>query len=69
VVTITVVVAPYFFLHVGGSSCLVLLLRCLVRTFRGRIDGAQRQSMTSVGAVTAEEGREKFLSRARLMTG
>jgi hypothetical protein len=32
-----------------------------VRIFRGRIDGAQRQSMTSVGEVTAEEGREKFL--------
>jgi hypothetical protein len=25
--------------------------------FRGRIDGAKRQSMTSVGEVTAEEGR------------
>jgi hypothetical protein len=39
----------------------LLLLRCLVRIFRGRIDGAQRQSLTSVGEVTAEEGREKFL--------
>jgi hypothetical protein len=29
--------------------------------FRGWIDGAQRQSMTSVGEVTAEEEREKFL--------
>jgi hypothetical protein len=25
--------------------------------FRGRIEGAKRQSMTSVGEVTAEEGR------------
>jgi hypothetical protein len=32
-----------------------------VRIFCGRIYGAQRQSMTSVGDVTAEEGREKFL--------
>jgi hypothetical protein len=32
-----------------------------VRIFHGRIDGVQRQSMTSVGEVTAEEGREKFL--------
>jgi hypothetical protein len=66
-VTITVEVAPSFFSTWVGRA--VLLLRCLVRIFRGRIDGAQRQSMTSVGAVTAEEGREKFLSRARLMTG
>jgi hypothetical protein len=29
--------------------------------FRGRIDGAKRQSVTSVGEVTAEEGREKFV--------
>jgi hypothetical protein len=29
--------------------------------FCGRIDGAKRQSVTSVGEVTAEEGREKFL--------
>jgi hypothetical protein len=29
--------------------------------FCGRIDGAKRQSMTSVSEVTAEEGREKFL--------
>jgi hypothetical protein len=29
--------------------------------FCGWIDGAQRQSMTSVGEVTAEEEREKFL--------
>jgi hypothetical protein len=27
---------------------------------RGRIDGAKRQCMTSVGEVTVEEGREKF---------
>jgi hypothetical protein len=28
--------------------------------FRGRIDGAKGQSMTSVGEVTAEEGRGRF---------
>jgi hypothetical protein len=28
--------------------------------FSRRVDGAKRQSMTSVGEVTAEEGREKF---------
>jgi hypothetical protein len=39
----------------------LLLLQRLVRIFCGRIDGAQRQSMTSVGEVSAEEGREKFL--------
>jgi hypothetical protein len=32
---------------------------CTMRIFRGRIDGAKRQSMTSVGEVTAEEGRGK----------
>jgi hypothetical protein len=26
-----------------------------------RVDGAKCQTMTSVGEVTAEEGREKFL--------
>jgi hypothetical protein len=52
------VVAPSF-LHVGGSSCcLVAAMFCA--DFRGRIDGAKRQSVTSVGEVTAEEGREKF---------
>jgi hypothetical protein len=30
--------------------------------FRGWIDGAQRQSMTSLGEESAEEEREKFLS-------
>jgi hypothetical protein len=29
--------------------------------FLRRVDGAKRQSMTSVGEVTAEDGREKFL--------
>jgi hypothetical protein len=29
--------------------------------FLRRVDGAKRQSMTSVGEVTAEEGREKLL--------
>jgi hypothetical protein len=29
--------------------------------FLRRVDGAKCQSMTSVGEVTAEEGREKFL--------
>jgi hypothetical protein len=36
------------------------LLRCCLvydADFRGRIDGAKGQSMTSVGEVTAEEGR------------
>jgi hypothetical protein len=44
------------------------LLRCCLvydADFRGRIDGAKRQSMTSVGEVTAEEGRGRkcFLVR------
>jgi hypothetical protein len=53
------VVAPSF-LHVGGSSCcLVAVMSCA--DFCGRIDGAKCQSMTKVGEVTAEEGREKFL--------
>jgi hypothetical protein len=29
--------------------------------FFGRVDGAKHKSMTLVGEVTAEEGREKFL--------
>jgi hypothetical protein len=49
------VVAPSF-LHVGGSSCcLVAAMSCV--DFCGRIDGAKRQSVTSVGEVTAEEER------------
>jgi hypothetical protein len=53
------VVAPSF-LHVGGSSCyLVAAISCA--DFCGWIDGTQRQSMISVGEVTAEEEREKFL--------
>jgi hypothetical protein len=53
------VVAPSF-LHVGGSSCcLVAAMSCA--DFCGWIDGAQRQSMISVGEVTAEEERDKFL--------
>jgi hypothetical protein len=52
-------------LHMGGSSCCLVatLLRCcsVQCGFSGRIDDAKRQSMTSVGEVTAEEGREKFL--------
>jgi hypothetical protein len=53
------VVAPSF-LHVGGSSyCLVAAMSCA--DFRGRIDGAKCQSLTSVGEVRAEERREKFL--------
>jgi hypothetical protein len=40
-----------------------------VRIFRGRIDGAQRQSMMSVGEVTAEEGRERlFLQQQKSTT-
>ena len=47
-------VAPSF-LHVGGSSCcLVAAMSCA--DFRGRIDGAKRQSVTSVGEVTVDEG-------------
>jgi hypothetical protein len=30
-----------------------------------RVDGVKRQSMTSVGEVTAEEGREKFCAPSR----
>jgi hypothetical protein len=48
--------STFFFLHVGGSNyCLVAAMSCA--DFRGRIDGAKRQSMTSVGEMTAEEGR------------
>jgi hypothetical protein len=57
------VVAPSF-LHVGESSCcLVAAMFCA--DFRGRIDGAKRQSVTSVGEVTAEEGRENILRNSR----
>jgi hypothetical protein len=35
------------------------MLFCAMRIFAG-VDGANRQSMTSVSEVTAEEGREKF---------
>jgi hypothetical protein len=53
------VVEPSF-LHVGGfSCCLVAAMSCA--DFRGRIDGAKYQRMTSVGEVTEEEGREFFL--------
>jgi hypothetical protein len=40
---------------VGSSCCLVAAMSCT--DFRGRIDGAKRQSVTSVGEVTAEEER------------
>jgi hypothetical protein len=55
-------------LHVGGTSMLSFLVQCgpvrccsVLCGFLRRVDGAKRQSMTSVGEVTAEEGREKFL--------
>jgi hypothetical protein len=43
----------------AGRAVVQLLRCCLVYAadFRGRIDGAKCQSMTSVGEVTAEEGR------------
>jgi hypothetical protein len=53
------VVAP-FVLHVGGSSCC-LVAAMSYADFCGRIDGAKRQSVTSVGEITEDEGREKFL--------
>jgi hypothetical protein len=45
--------------HVGGSSCCLVAAMCNAN-FRGRINGAKCQSMTLVGEVTAEEGREKI---------
>jgi hypothetical protein len=61
------VLAPSF-LHVGGSSCCrVAAISCA--DFCGRIDGSKRQSVTSVGEVTAEEGIEKFCAPSRNQTG
>jgi hypothetical protein len=55
-------------LHVGGTSMLSFSGQCwpvqccsVLCGFLQRVDGAKRQTMTSVGEVTAEEGREKFL--------
>jgi hypothetical protein len=54
-------------LHVGGTSMLSFLVQCwpvqccsVLCRFLRRVDGAKRLSMTSVGEVTAKEGREKF---------
>jgi hypothetical protein len=51
-------------LHVGGSSCCLVaaILCCAMQIFaEDRWRRANRQSMMSVGEVTAEEGRYKFL--------
>jgi hypothetical protein len=55
-------------LHVGGMSMLSFSGQCwpvrccyVLCGFLLRVDGAKRQTKTSVGEVTAEEGREKFL--------
>jgi hypothetical protein len=52
----------------GRDEHVVFLVLCwpvrccsVLCGFLRRVDGAKHQSMTSVGEVTAEEGREKFL--------
>jgi hypothetical protein len=50
-----------------GAILTLAMLFCAMRISRIlRIDGAKRQSMTSVGEVTAEEGTDKLFFPAKL---